>query len=115
MSGVPGHWIAHRRADGELVGWIDMTSAAPDLIPVDRLGRPMPAVADWIAAEERIEEIGLGFLTGAFGYRGRRVRIRTVDDEHIVVTTALTDAVGDLGEEYVLPFPAGDELTEAPD
>ncbi len=40
MSDLPSHWIPHRREDGEVIGWIDMESQEPNLIPIDRLGRP---------------------------------------------------------------------------
>ena len=113
MTALPEHWVEHRREDGEVVGWIDMHSAAPDLVPIDRLGRPLPTVDDWLVAEECLEERGLGFLMGWFSYQGHRVRIRDVDDRRIVVTTAVSDAVGDVGTEFVLDFPVGPELTEA--
>ncbi|KIQ20685.1 hypothetical protein [Rhodococcus sp. MEB064] len=111
---VPDHWIPHGREDGEVIGWIDMQSQAPDLVPVDRLGRPLAAVSEWPEAEEALERRGLRFLMDKFTYQGREVRIRTVDDHRIVVTTAVSDAVGDVGEEFVLAFPAGAELHEGP-
>ncbi|MBY6349968.1 hypothetical protein [Rhodococcoides corynebacterioides] len=111
---VPGHWIPYAREDGEVVEWIDMQSQAPDLVPVDRLGRPLAAVSEWPEAEEALERRGLRFLMDKFTYQGRTVRIRTVDDHRIVVTTAVSDAVGDVGEEFVLAFPAGAELREGP-
>lgn len=112
MSGIPSHWIPHRRADGEVIGWIDLESQAPDLVPVDRLGRALEPVADWPAAEEALEERGLRFLLNRFHYRGHTVRVRQLYEDRIIVTTAASDAVGDVGEEFVLPFPAGTELAE---
>ncbi len=112
MSNIPGHWIPHRREDGEVVGWIDAESCAPDLVPVDRLGRPLDAVPDWPSAEEVLENRGLRFLLRRFDYRGHRVRIRQLYDDRVVVTTAVSDAIGDVGEVFVLPFPAGTELSE---
>ncbi|MDJ0362207.1 hypothetical protein [Rhodococcus sp. H29-C3] len=40
MSSIPDHWIPHTREDGEVVGWIDLLSSEPDLIPIDRFACP---------------------------------------------------------------------------
>lgn len=124
---LPESWIPHRREDGELIGWIDMTVAEPKLVPIDRLGRAMDPVEDWFEAEEALDSIGLRFLAERYVYRGGggndddddeatqpvTVRISQVYDDRIVLTTALTDAVEDVGREIVVPFPAPDELREA--
>lgn len=124
---LPESWIPHRREDGELIGWIDMTVAEPKLVPIDRLGRAMDPVDDWFEAEEALDSIGLRFLAERYVYRGGggndddddeatqpvTVRISQVYDDRIVLTTALTDAVEDVGREIVVPFPAPDELREA--
>lgn len=122
---IPETWIPHRRDDGELVGWIDMTVAEPRLVPIDRLGRALEPVADWFEAEESLEAIGLRFLAERYVYRPVRgpddddddepaqaitVRIAQVYDDRIVLTTALTDAIEDVGREIVVPFPAPDGL-----
>ncbi len=54
---IPETWIPHRRDDGEVVGWIDMTVAEPALVPIDRLGRPMGPVDDWHEAEAALERL----------------------------------------------------------
>lgn len=124
---LPETWIPHRREDGELIGWIDMTVAEPNLVPIDRLGRAMDPVEDWFEAEEMLDSIGLRFLAERYSYRGGggnpddddeaahavTVRISHVYDDRIVLTTALTDAVEDVGREIVVPFPAPDGLREA--
>lgn len=123
---IPSTWIPHRRDDGEVVGWIDMTVAEPQLVPVDRLGRSLEPVDDWHEAEEALEGIGLRFLMDRFvfdesggaigeanveaGGGGTVVRIAHVYDDRIVLSTALTDAVEDVGREIVVPFPAPDTL-----
>ncbi|MEE2057969.1 hypothetical protein [Rhodococcus artemisiae] len=112
MSAVPSHWIPHRREDGEVIGWIDLESQEPDLIPIDRLGRPLPSVSDWNAAEEVLDDVGLRFLMNRFHYRGHTVRIRHLYEDRVIVTTAVSDAIGDVGQEFTLPFPAGPDLTE---
>lgn len=127
---LPESWIPHRRDDGELVGWIDMTVAEPKLVPIDRLGRALDPVDDWFEAEEALEAIGLRFLAERYVYRGVggpdddkdddddepaqaiTVRIAHVYDDRIVLTTALTDAIEDVGREIVVPFPAPDGLRE---
>lgn len=109
---LPPHWIPHRRADGEVIGWIDLDTAAPAVVPIDRLGRALAPVDEWNDAEEALEAIGLSFLTGRFEWRGQRVRIRQVYDDHLIVTTAVTDAIGDVGDEFTLEFPVGPEFVE---
>lgn len=113
MGRIPESWIPRRRDDGETIGWIDLESHSPSVPPVDRPGRPLEPVADWHEAEEALDEIGLRFLMDRFRYRERTVRIRHIYDDRVIVSTALSDAVGDVGEEYALPFPIGTELTEA--
>ena len=124
---LPETWIPHRREDGELIGWIDMAVAEPKLVPIDRLGRAMDPVEDWFEAEETLDSIGLRFLAERYSYRGGggshddddeaahavTVRISHVYDDRIVLTTALTDAVEDVGREIVVPFPAPEGLREA--
>lgn len=112
MASLPASWIPHRRDDGELVGWIDIESAAPHFVPVDRLGRPREPVSDRLQAAALLEEIGLSCLTSSFFHGDAVVRIRSIDDRSVVVTTALTDAAGDRGEEYRLSFPPGEELSD---
>lgn len=125
---IPATWIPHRRDDGVVVGWIDMTVAEPRLVPIDRLGRPLETVDDWHEAEEALEAVGLRFLMDRFvvdegdgtaggegdgvesGGGGTVVRIAHVYDDEIVLSTALTDAVEDVGREIVVPFPAPDSL-----
>lgn len=123
---LPESWIPHRRDDGELIGWIDMTVAEPRLVPIDRLGRALEPVDDWFEAEEALDAVGLRFLAARYVYRGAggtddddddaaqaiTVRISQVYDDRIVLTTALTDAIEDVRREIVVPFPAPDGLRE---
>lgn len=113
MSNVPSHWIPHRREDGETLGWIDMDSCAPALVPIDRLGRLLQPVEDWLDAEKQLEDVGLRFLTETYLYQGQRVRIRNLEFAEVTLTTAQTDAVGDVGTEFRIPFPPGDALMPA--
>lgn len=114
---IPEAWIPHRREDGELIGWIDMTTAEPLLVPIDRLGRPLDPVDDWHRAEDVLEGIGLRFLMERFLFRenGRDtvVRISHLYEDRIVLSTALTDAIEEVGREIVAPFPAPATLRPA--
>lgn len=107
---IPATWIPHRRDDGEVVGWIDMTVAEPLFVPIDRLGRPLEPVDDWHQAEEALDGIGLRFLMERYviaeGGRDTVVRIAQIYDDRIVLSTALTDAIEEVGREIVVPFPA---------
>lgn len=115
-----------------------MTVADTRFVPIDRLGRPLEPVDDWHEAEEALEAIGLRFLMDRYvlaeAWRGTEpgsaaesastaatsstaasgrdtiVRIAHVYDDRIVLSTALTDAVEDVGREIVVPFPAPSEL-----
>lgn len=103
-------WIEHRRGDGERVGWIDLDVASPLAVPIDRLGRAHSPVADWGEAEETLEEIGLRFLADTFEWTDEdgavvRVRIAELDDERVVLTTALSGAIGEPGRRIEISFP----------
>ena len=114
---VPEAWIPHRREDGELIGWIYMTTAEPLLVPIDRLGRPLDPVDDWHRAEDVLEGIGLRFLMERFLFHENGldtvVRISHLDENRIVLSTALTDAIEEVGREIVAPFPAPSTLRPA--
>lgn len=88
-----------------------MESTAPRCVPIDQLGTALGPVDDWLEAEQALEQRGLSFLAGSFVHGGHVVRIRTLTSDNVVVTTALSDAVGDVGVEYTLPFPPGYHLT----
>lgn len=114
---IPDSWIPYRRDDGEVVGWIDMAVAEPQLIPIDRLGRSLEPVDDWHEAEEVLDAVGLRFLMDRYVVeedgRDTVVRIAHVYSDRIVLSTALTDAIEDVGREIVVPFPAPDALRPA--
>ena len=45
---IPAHWIEHRRSDDrELIGWVDLDTHAPQLLPYNRLGQPLELVDSW--------------------------------------------------------------------
>lgn len=114
-------WIEHRRADRELVGWIVPDGDAFQVRDV--LGRQMTArPLDWLAAEEFLDELGIGHLADQW-YLAQRdgserpVRIAEVSPRGITVLAdefGAASAVGGVPERFHLPFPAGEELRHAP-
>lgn len=109
----PMDWIEHRRpGDRELLGWI--LPDGEDFAPCDRLGRAVGSPTDWLSAEERLEEHGIGWLADLWQYTvdgvTERVRIVEVTPERIVVKR---DDFGTIDADLVtwtLAFPAPDAL-----
>ncbi len=79
-------WIEHRRGlDGELLGW--MRTEGDGFVVVDLLGRDRTQALDWLAAEEFLEELGIGYLADKYELRHEsewlRVRIIEVSTSEI--------------------------------
>lgn len=94
MTSVPTDWIEHRRGDNELIGWI--VPEGEDFATIDLLGRRSEPV-DWLAAEERLDELGIGYLADRYAYwktseTWARVKIIEVSPKGI---TAQEDDYGD--------------------
>jgi len=108
---IPVDWTAHRRDDGEVLGWI-----RPDgelWVAVDRLGREATAPVEWLQAEAALEALGLGWLAERWLLDGRPVRIAELTDEGIVVLRddyGAASAVGGAAHRIELPWPAPDGL-----
>ena len=109
---VPPDWIEHRRGDGERLGWI--VPAGDFFAVVDLLGRTRTGPVDWLAAEESLEELGIGYLADPYELlvdgAWRRVRLREVSTQSIRVSR---EDWGDMTVpliEYVVPFPIPDTL-----
>jgi hypothetical protein len=114
-------WIEHRRADGERIGW--MVPADDGFHVVDLLGRRRTeAPLDWLAAEEMLDALGIGYLADRYTLAvadgvERRVRIGEVSESGIVVVAddfGSASAVGARPERFELPFPAPDGLRPTP-
>lgn len=76
---TPEDWIEHRRDDGELVGWI--VPEGDDFATYDLLGRRAEPT-DWLSAEERLNDLGLGYLADIYAYEvatERWIRVRLVE------------------------------------
>jgi hypothetical protein len=115
---LPPDWIEHRRGDGERVGW--MVADGDGFHVVDLLGRQItPKPLDWLAAEELLDDLGIGYLADRYSLdlddsTQRLVRISEVSTDSIVVVSddwGAANAVGATGiERFTLEFPAPDSL-----
>ncbi len=81
-------WIEHRRPDGERLGW--MRPEGEGFVPVDLLGRDLAGALDWLAAEELLDGLGIGYLADPYvlelaGEAPLRVRILEVSTDRIRV------------------------------
>ena len=107
-----GGWIEHRRGDGELVGW--MRPEGDGFVPVDLLGRDVAGEGEWLAAEELLDELGIGYLADPYGLtlpearEGQpplRVRIIEVSTRRIRVKKDDFGAIDAPQLEYTLEWP----------
>lgn len=104
------NWVEHRRAgDRELLGWV--RPHGDDVVAVDRLGRDASAPGDWLAAEEALEDRGLGWLADLWELElddgtVARVRLVEVDPTRIVVKADDLGSVDVPLTTWTLPFPA---------
>ncbi|QNO38436.1 hypothetical protein H4J02_05370 [Protaetiibacter sp. SSC-01] len=106
-------WIEHRRADGELVGW--MRPEGDGFVPVDLLGRDRAGVLDWLAAEELLDGLGIGYLADAYvlerpGRAPLRVRILEMSTDRIRVKRDDFGAIDVPLESHELAWPMPAEL-----
>lgn len=104
-----GNWIAHRRDDGELVGW--MRPEGEHFIVIDLLGREVTGPIEWLAAEETLDALGIGYLADPYILQlpdssEMRVRIIQVSSTGIVVKRDDGGAIGGPRLHYNLGFPA---------
>ncbi|WRS30620.1 hypothetical protein U6G28_02720 [Actinomycetaceae bacterium MB13-C1-2] len=109
---VPEDWLEYRRGDRELVGWI-----APEgegFVTFDLLGRKGEAT-DWTSAEERLDELGIGYLADLYGFRtddGSWVRVKLIEvspDGIKMKRDDFGDVTADL-PKYSMQFPIDDRL-----
>ncbi|WP_129337969.1 hypothetical protein [Cellulomonas endophytica] len=111
---LPTDWTEHRRAgDRELLGWV--RPVGEGWVAVDRLGRDLTGVVDWMEAEEALEAHGIAWLSGLWqlpATDGSRLRVRVVEVRADAVVVA-TDDLGSVDApqvRHVLPFPAPKDL-----
>ncbi|WP_019180100.1 hypothetical protein [Microbacterium yannicii] len=122
---LPADWIEHRRADGEVVGWIVPDGEGfrvHDLLGRERTpgsGNRAAEPLEWLAAEELLEELGIGYLADRWTLRlpdgsERPVRISEASPRGITVVAdefGAASAVGGVLERFRLTFPVSDELS----
>lgn len=106
-------WIEHRRPDGERVGW--MRPEGDGFVPVDLLGRDRAGALDWLAAEELLDELGIGYLADAYvlerdGQAPVRVRILEVSTDGIRAKRDDFGAIDVALASYDLAWPMPPEL-----
>jgi hypothetical protein len=119
---IPADWIEHRRPDGEVLGY--MRPDGDGFRVYDVLGRERTApgedgALDWLAAEELLDELGIGYLADRWTLRfadgtERPVRIAEASPRGVTVLAdeyGAASAVGADPERFRLAFPVPDELT----
>ncbi|KAF2415177.1 hypothetical protein B1729_01475 [Microbacterium sp. B35-04] len=118
---LPLDWIEHRRADGELLGW--MLADGEGFRVFDLLGRERTSAEDdgaidWLTGEELLDELGIGYLADQWTLclpdgAERPVRIAEVSARGITVVAdefGAASVVGADPERFRVPFPVTDEL-----
>jgi ABC-type cobalamin/Fe3+-siderophores transport systems, ATPase components len=116
---TPADWIEHRRGDRELLGW--MAPSGDGFVVHDLLGRPRTPPLDWLAAEEFLEQLGIGYLADRYVLVGpdgseRPVRIGEASAAGVTVVAdefGAAQAVGANPERIPLPFPVPVEVLRA--
>ncbi|MBU4215024.1 MAG: hypothetical protein KJ548_14020 [Actinobacteria bacterium] len=107
---IPDGWFEHRRpGDREVLGYL--RAEGDGFVAVDRLGRAVTGVVDWVEAEEALEARGLGWLADLWQLTDAdgaviRVRLVEVGPDRVVVTSDDFGAVDVPVRRYELPFPA---------
>ena len=109
---TPSDWIAHRRGDGELLGW--MRPEGDGFVVIDLLGREGTDILDWLAAEEFLEERGIGYLAEPYELLidGTWLRVRLTEVSPRGIRLKKEDW-GDMTVTQIafeLPFPAPETL-----
>ncbi len=106
---LPTDWTAHRRDDGELVGWI--RPAGDDWVAVDLLGREASEPTEWLEAEAALEARGISWLADVWMLERPdaaplRVRMVEVTPDRVVVQTDDFGAIDAPVDRFELAWPA---------
>ncbi|WP_430645244.1 hypothetical protein [Agromyces sp. GXS1127] len=105
-------WIEHRRGvDGELLGW--MEPVGEGFVAIDLLGRQRTPPLDWLAAEEALEALGIGYLGDPYELElesGEWLRVRIIEASPRGIRVKKDDwgavGVGAPRRFFALEFPA---------
>lgn len=101
---LPSEWIEHRRPDGEVLGW--MLPDGDGFRVFDLLGRERTAgPVDWLAAEELLEDLGIGYLADRWTLRFDDGRVRPVR-----IAEASPRGITVVGDEYGAASAVGADL-----
>jgi hypothetical protein len=106
-------WIEHRRGDRERLGW--MLPEGEGFVVIDLLGRRRTEALDWFAAEEFLDNLGIGYLADPYELllddaRWLRVRILEVSTDAIRVKRDDWGAIDVPLLEYTVDFPIPETL-----
>ncbi|MEV5070573.1 hypothetical protein MRBLMI12_002182 [Microbacterium sp. LMI12-1-1.1] len=118
---LPADWIEYRRSDSEILGW--MLAEGDGFRVFDLLGRERTpdgaGPLEWLAAEELLDELGIGYLADRWTLHfpdgsERPVRIAEASARGVTVVAdefGAASAVGGDPERFRLSFPVIDELS----
>lgn len=113
---IPTDWMPHRRADGEVVGYVRMVGDA--FQPMDLFGRPISDAGDWLSAEETLDAQTISWIDQPWLLEvdGSQVRVRVVELTPTRIRVKLDD-FGDVTASarfWEVPVPETGRLQPAP-
>lgn len=113
---IPTDWMPHRRADGEVVGFVRTVDTG--FQPMDLFGRPLAEAGDWLQAEELLDEHSIAWIDQPWLLEedGAQVRVRVVEVTPSRIRVKLDD-FGDVtasARSWEVPVPETGRLQPAP-
>ncbi|SDR95362.1 hypothetical protein [Agrococcus carbonis] len=113
---IPDDWMPHRRADGEVVGFVRQVGEA--FQPMDLFGRPLGDPSDWLAVEEALDAHTIAWIDEPWLLEvdGADVRVRVVEVTPARIRVKLDD-FGDVTASarfWEVPLPERGCLRPAP-
>jgi hypothetical protein len=113
---IPDDWMPHRRADGEVVGFVRQVGEA--FQPMDLFGRPLGDPRDWLAVEEALDAHTIAWIDEPWLLEvdGADARVRVVEVTRERVRLKRDD-LGDMSAPpryWEVPLPETGRLRPAP-
>ncbi|HET8868172.1 MAG TPA: hypothetical protein VFM87_07540 [Agrococcus sp.] len=113
---IPADWMPHRRADGEVVGFV--REAGDAFQPMDLFGRPLGDAGDWLAVEELLDAHTIAWIDEPWmlAVDGAEVRVRVIEVTPERIRVKLDD-FGDVtatARFWEVPVPETGRLRPAP-